>query len=234
MKWINRSRAASFISTSSLISQYFSTTTRPTKSMEIEIKLRLPDSYSHQKLSKILSPFHLETLIQENLFFDTATNQLSKNLAALRLRFYNLNSRSVLSLKAKPVISNGISRVEEQEEPLDPLIGRACVDDPRLLGSISGSKIIKRVKEEFGIGIEELVCLGGFKNVRQVFDWNGLKLEVDETIYDFGTSYEIECETKEPENVKRLIEGLLKDNGVQFSYSDVNKFAVFRSGKLPY
>ena len=39
--------------------------------------------------------------------------------------------------------------------------------------------------------------------------------------------------TKEPEKYKELIEGLLKDNWIEFSYSEANRFAVFRSGKLP-
>ena len=42
--------------------------------------------------------------------------------------------------------------------------------------------------------VKGLVCLGGFKNVRDVYQWNGLSLEVDETKYDWGTVYEIECE----------------------------------------
>ncbi|CAN1147447.1 Triphosphate tunnel metalloenzyme 3 [Linum perenne] len=58
-------------------------------------------------------------------------------------------------------------------------------------------------------------------------------LELDETMYDFGNSYELECETREPEKDKKLIEELLQENGIEFSYSTANKFAVFRSGKLP-
>ncbi|KAJ4851658.1 hypothetical protein Tsubulata_014481 [Turnera subulata] len=198
--------------------------------MEVEVKLRLPDSTSHQKLSSLLSPYHTKTLLQENIFFDTKDSKLAGNRSALRLRFYNLDSRCVLSLKAKPIVTNGISRVEEQEEALDPQVGRLCVSNPERLALLEGSGIMERVKREIGGG---LVCLGGFKNVRQVFVWKGLELEVDETVYDFGTSYEIECESKEPERDKRLIEELLRDNGIEFSYSDVNKFAVFRSGKLP-
>ncbi|OAY52762.1 triphosphate tunnel metalloenzyme 3 [Manihot esculenta] len=202
--------------------------------MEVEVKLRLPDSNAHQKLSTVLSLFRVKTLAQENIFFDSKNSQLTSNLAVLRLRFYNLDSHCVLSLKAKPTISNGISRVEEQEEPLDPQIGRMCVAEPWRLGSLENSNIIGRVRDEFGVKEKEgFVCLGGFRNVRQVFDWKGLKLELDETIYDFGTSYEIECESKDPEKDKRLIEGMLKENGIEFSYSEVNKFAVFRSGKLP-
>lgn len=31
--------------------------------------------------------------------------------------------------------------------------------------------------------------------MRDVIKWNGLTLEVDKTLYDFGTNFEIECET---------------------------------------
>ncbi|KAA8540515.1 hypothetical protein F0562_024567 [Nyssa sinensis] len=201
--------------------------------MEVEVKLRLPDSASHQRLSDLLSPFHTKTLIQENVFFDGANAELSSNLAVLRLRFYDIDSLCVVSLKAKPVISAGISRVEEDEEPIDPAIARACVAEPWRLLSVNSSRILKRVREEFGVGEKGLVCLGGFRNVRAVYDWNGLKLELDETHYDFGTCYEIECESSDPDTAKKLLEELLNHNGISYSYSEVSKFATFRSGKLP-
>lgn len=205
--------------------------------MEVEVKLRLPDSDAHQRLSTVLSQFHLKTHVQENIFFDGANSELSTNLAALRLRFYDLDSHCVLSLKAKPVLTKGISRIEEHEEPLDPAIGRACVAEPwRLLWMDSSSQIMTRVREEYGLGggdDKKLVCLGGFRNVRAVHEWNGLKLELDETLYDFGTCYEVECETLEPESTKNLLEELLKSNGIEYSYSKANKFAIFLSGKLP-
>lgn len=68
--------------------------------------------------------------------------------------------------------------------------------------------------------------------MRNVFDWKGLNLEVDETLFDFGTSYEIECESETPLQAKSLIEELLAGNGIPFSYSMASKFAVFRAGKL--
>ncbi|PKI48468.1 triphosphate tunnel metalloenzyme 3-like [Punica granatum] len=199
--------------------------------MEVEIKLKLPDSTAHQKLSELLSPFHLKTLTQENVFFDSPAAELVKNFAALRLRFYDLDSRCVISLKAKPVISGGISRVEEEEEPLDPVLARTLVAEPSRILSVNPSNVVRRVREEYGV--KELVCLGGFRNVRSVYEWRGLTLELDETMYDFGTSYEIECETVEPERDQKLIEGLLSENGVRYTYSSMNKFAVFRTGKLP-
>ncbi|XVE89035.1 hypothetical protein DITRI_Ditri19aG0117700 [Diplodiscus trichospermus] len=200
--------------------------------MEVEVKLRLPSSDSHQKLSNLLSPFHTKTLVQENIFFDTPTSTLASNNAALRLRLYNLDSYSILSLKSKPKLSQGISQVEEHEEPIDPSLARSFSTDPSgLLELTSSSQIMERVKGEFAV--DELVCLGGFKNVRGVYDWKGLKLELDETIYDFGVSYEIECESKEPERDKKLIQGFLEENGIDYKYSAINKFAVFLSGKIP-
>lgn len=205
--------------------------------MEVEVKLRLPDSTSHQRLCTILSPYHVKTIIQENIFFDGTNSQLSSNLAALRLRFYDLDSHCIISLKSKPQISDGISRIEEDEEPLDPSLGRAAVSEPWRLLVLDSSRIMKRVKEEYGVGDDDeengLICLGGFRNVRGIYEWKGLKLEVDETHYAFGVCYEIECESSEPEKVKILLEELLHINGVEYSYSNANKFAIFRSGKLP-
>lgn len=201
--------------------------------MEVEVKLRLKNSTAHQKLSHLLSPFHKRTLFQENVFFDDKHSKLSSNLAVLRLRFYNLNSHCVLSLKAKPVMSNGISRIQELEEPLPVTTATECLSKPNLLSKID-SKIMALVKNEYGVGEDsEFICLGGFKNVRGIYEWKGLKLELDETIYGFGTCYEIECESLEPERDKKLIEGFLGENGIEYEYSQASKFAIFRSGKLP-
>lgn len=202
--------------------------------MEVEVKLRLPNAVSHQRVSSILSPYHLKTHAQENIFFDGANSELSSKLAVLRLRFYDLDAQCIVSLKAKAVISNGISRIEEDEEPIDPSIGRACVSDPWRLLLIDSSRVIQRVKDEYGIGEKQgLICLDGFRNVRAVYEWKGLKLELDETHYEFGMNYEIECESSDPEKAKDLIEELLKSHGIEYSYSTVSKFAIFRSGKLP-
>ena len=38
-------------------------------------------------------------------------------------------------------------------------------------------------------------CLGGFRNIRDEYDYEGFVLELDETIYPWGTVYEIEVET---------------------------------------
>ncbi|KAH1260847.1 hypothetical protein GmHk_02G003863 [Glycine max] len=71
--------------------------------------MHFPDSATHQKVSNLLALFHPKTLIQKNIF-DGTNKELTSNLPVL-LRFYNLEQHCVLSLKAKPVISAGISRM---------------------------------------------------------------------------------------------------------------------------
>lgn len=129
------------------------------------------------------------------------------------------------------MIVDGVSRVEEDEEEVDFEVGLQCLEDATKLVDVD-SRVARRAREEFGVKAG-FVGLGGFRNVRNVYEWNGVKLEVDETVYDFGTCYEIECESSEPEKVKGMIEEFLKENEIEYSYSQVSKFATFRSGKLP-
>lgn len=44
-------------------------------------------------------------------------------------------------------------------------------------------------------GLKGLKAMGGFRNVRQEFDWQGLVLELDQTKFAHGTVYELEAET---------------------------------------
>ncbi|KAK4385321.1 hypothetical protein Sango_2656100 [Sesamum angolense] len=91
--------------------------------MEVELKFRLPNKSSHQKLLSILSQFHITTLYQRNEFVDGSANELSLQRAVLLLRMY--------------------------EQPRTP------------------------------------------QNVRKVYNWNGVILEVDEAKFEFGEMYEL-------------------------------------------
>lgn len=196
------------------------------------MKLRLRDKASHQKLLSLLSPFHVATHHQYNTFFDGLAEELSSRRAVLRLRFHEESHlpKCFVCLKAKAVIANGVSRVEEDEEEVDPAVGKDCLEDPQKLMNVD-SRVLRRVKEEFGI--KGFVALGGFRNVRGVFEWKGVKLEIDEVKYDFGDMYEVECESLEPERVKGIIEEFFKENEIEYSDSVMSKFAIFRAGKFP-
>jgi hypothetical protein len=43
--------------------------------------------------------------------------------------------------------------------------------------------------------VKELKCLGGFRNERSDYDFEGFKLELDKTMFAHGTVYEVEVET---------------------------------------
>lgn len=203
--------------------------------MEVEVKLSLKHSTDHHQLLTLLSAFYIKTLHQHNLFFDTPTSSLTSQHAFLRLQFLDKDTRCFISLKWKPTLINGVSRVEEDGEEVDPVMAKDCVENPLKLFDLE-SRVVKKIIEEFGVeSALGMVCLGGFENVREVYAWRGLKLVVDETKYEFGTKYEVECEDKDPEKVKRLLEEYLKENGIEYDYSEKSKFAVFRAGnsKLP-
>lgn len=194
------------------------------------MKIRLDDAAAHQKVAQLLAPSHQVTHLQENVFFDGAQNQLSSKRMVLRLRFYNGDQRCVVTLKGKAVIIDGISRGSEVEEDIDVALARACVSDPSLLVRNSECKLLQQIVREYEC--DNFVCLGGFRNVRNVYDWEGVKLELDETHYAFGTTYEIECETTDPERFRQLLGELLDKNGITYRYSTISKFGIFRSGKI--
>lgn len=113
---------------------------------------------------------------------------------------------------------------------MDHQVAKVCCEEPDKMMEVD-SRVLGRVRREFGV--EGFVGLGGFRNVRNVFDWKGVKLEVDEVKYEFGDMYEVECESVEPEKVKGMIEEFFKENGVEYEDSVMSKFAIFRAGKLP-
>lgn len=43
--------------------------------------------------------------------------------------------------------------------------------------------------------MKQLKCLGGFRNERSDYDFEGVKLELDKTMFAHGTVYEVEVET---------------------------------------
>lgn len=193
------------------------------------MKLRLADAAAHEKVAALLAPSHQVTHLQENVFFDGAAQQLSSARMVLRLRFYNGDQRCVVTLKGKAVIIDGISRGSEVEEDIDVGLARSCVADPsQLVGS--GCKLLEQIIREYQC--ENFVCLGGFRNVRNVYDWEGVQLELDETQYAFGTTHEIECETTDPERFRQLLSELLDKNGISYRYSTISKFGIFRAGKI--
>lgn len=142
------------------------------------MKLRLPSAEAHARVAELLKPSQEATFLQENIFFDGANQELSSNRVVLRIRFYNCDTKCVLTVKGRAVLVDGIGRATEEEEEIEPQQGRAYVDNPGLL-SAAPIPVLASLRER--LNCQSFVCLGGFKNVRKVFGWEGHKIELDET-----------------------------------------------------
>ncbi|CAN1725407.1 hypothetical protein LINPERHAP1_LOCUS65 [Linum perenne] len=118
--------------------------------MEIEVKLSLPNAESHARFKTLISQSHLKTINQLNLFFDTTTSALSSKRAVLRLRFLD-ESSCIVSPKAKAVMVDGVSWVEEDEEEIDAGLGRACADESRQPGLVGDKQREKMSVGEVGL-----------------------------------------------------------------------------------
>ncbi|XP_039824521.1 triphosphate tunnel metalloenzyme 3-like [Panicum virgatum] len=103
----------------------------------------------------------------------------------------------MLALKRHPRVEANVSRIEEVEEPLDPALALACANDPAGLSGVD-SPIVHLVTSEDGVGEDAapFICIGGFRQMRAVYELEdgSLVLEFDETRFNFGTSYKLECD----------------------------------------
>ena len=64
-----------------------------------------------------------------------------------------------------------------------------------ILFPLSSSDLYHKTGDCSEIKPKHLVCLGGFRNTRKDIKYEGLKMELDETTYEWGKCYEIEVET---------------------------------------
>ena len=126
-------------------------------------------------------------------------------------------------------MKDGIGRAPEIEEEVSADVARAFVSQPDMMLQHK-SDILGNLRQTYGIS--NLMCLGGFKNLRKLYSWGGLKLEVDQTMYDWGTLYEIECETVEPERARGKLEEFLNRHNIPFQWTSSSKFANFINKSL--
>jgi len=202
---------------------------------EVEIKLELTSQSDYLKVQQILGA-PLEVHEQENIFFDGKKQELSSRRSMLRFRFYGGHPpKCILTLKSNSSISGGIQRSQEVEEDIDYSIARQIVGDTSKMGQLSnrvgGSQVMGGIFGEYKLPSDGFVCLGGFFNRREIYQYGALHLELDKTTFEFGTVYEIEVETANPDHVKNELESVLNSNGVKYTSSPISKFGRFVSGK---
>lgn len=198
--------------------------------MEVEIKLRLPNKEAHDKVAEALKDSYIETHDQENFFYEGSEKELNKAKVSLRTRFYGVDKKCVITMKGRQSMVGGVGTATEVEEDCNPAEARTWLKDPDALLNLKGSNILEKLRTE--LKPKHLVCLGGFKNLRQDYNYEGLKMELDETSYEWGTCYEIEIETEDPEPTKVKLEQFLESKGIPYKYGTKTKFANFRQRTL--
>eukprot|EP00158_Paraphelidium_tribonemae_P002067 Partr_v1_DN25087_c2_g1_i1_m50733 putative Adenylate cyclase len=200
--------------------------------MEVEVKLRIASKEDHAKVEQCLKSEPFAVHRQENRFFDGDAGQLGATKSVMRVRTINEGFAYILTLKANSILRDGISRVEETEETLPPPLAQALLDDPNCISRMaSQSPLLTLIMKRFDV-TGNWKEIGRYQTIRKKFRWNELVLELDETMYSFGTAYEIEVETEQPEIVKLQLERLLRDNDIHFKNSGRNKFVNMIRGSI--
>ena len=207
--------------------------------MEVEVKLRLPNKQAHDAVAAALVASgrgkQLATHEQENFFLDGPNTELSSKMAVLRIRFYDGDRRALVTLKGKQKLVDGVGRGTEVEFDFpDAAAARKFVQGQGASSKPSSAfleqapqdnQVLKSLREDYAA--TELVCIGGFRNVRKEFSFEGHTLELDETRFEHGTVFEIEVESADPEPLKAKLEAFLRENGIEFEYSATTKFANY-------
>ena len=163
--------------------------------------------------SKLAQSTFIGTEWQENTFLDGPTREFESQRRTIRLRkatrfqadTNTTQPHSVITLKGNGKLVDGVSRIEELEEGIDEETLELLLKDPkRIREFVAKYPLLDKVVKEHPKP-DELRIIGRFKNCRNIFKWNELKIEVDETSYSFGDAYEIEIETEEPQKAHDLM-----------------------------
>ncbi len=68
-------------------------------SLQVEIKLRLPNKEAHDKVAAALKDSYIEAHDQENFFYEGSEKELNKAKVSLRTRFYGVDKKCVIAMK---------------------------------------------------------------------------------------------------------------------------------------
>jgi uncharacterized protein YjbK len=190
---------------------------------EIEIKLSLDESdYFRCRFFFDEKAEYQERLEQENFYFDTTERYFISRGAMLRVRC--ANRIFVLTIKERVQDKEGCFRCQETEYELDiptkyPTLSGVNIKDVQLFLQTAFLPVV--------LPVEELVPLGTLYNRRDVWLWEGLKIELDKTDFGAHADFELECETEFPSEVSERLKVLFKTLGVAFVPQTKTKFRRF-------
>ena len=215
-----------------------------TTGKEIELKYVLASPSDAEKLKSVLGA-PLETIHQENTFFDTDRGGLIAARSALRLRIERPEggeARAVLAFKSSGRIEEALAVRDEIECGVDAAAASAAIASgtvAELLATGAAREVRQAAEQAAGdLGEGPLNVVGGFSNVRHVYRparLGGGELLLDMVTYPpaAGGAEVIELEAEaasEPEvpALREAVEEMLNVSGASFSPGTEGKYARLR------
>eukprot|EP00759_Apiculatamorpha_spiralis_P057233 PhF_6_TR8512/c0_g1_i1/m.13323 len=203
--------------------------------MEMECKVVLSGLEAMEKLRPLLG-HTLAMESQENHFFDSPDNALSRSATTLRLRILPEKSIAECTLKEDAHTTHGTT-LRWNTSALFPLtFAQQCLDDPDTLVT-HDSPISAVLRSKYSV--QTLKYVGGFRTSRRVFGHpgsevqrSGLTLKLDTVEYPFGTQYEVEV-AGVVVPISDVLEELclyLGKVGVAHEKSEGSKYEIFIKG----
>eukprot|EP00906_Rhabdomonas_costata_P035170 RCo049433 len=188
--------------------------------MEIQIKYTV----SKVDFSKLKAPLQSglkRVIAQENHFFDGTSDELRLQGAVFRLRVLPESSEVTIKESA-PVDSGSTLRWTETAFLSNEQAGEA-LRDPDVMLTMQGP-LFESLRSKYQV--QALKRLGGFKNSREVYEWNAEcpLLHLDSTEYPSGVVYEIEMSDSGCLPITDFQEKLIElFESLQLSYSPSTK-----------
>ncbi len=196
--------------------------------LERELKLRLDGAEAARRLGRVLGvPF--ETVEQVNLYLETADRQVAAGRSMVRLR--REEGRWILTYKRGLRVQAGYFEAREVEAvlPAGPKTRWSEADLPRL-EQLAPLLALRADGVAGGLSVS-----GQVHNLRVRHRLsNGDILELDRTRFPGDrVDWEVEVETRRPEEVRVLLAGLAEEAGVVLEEQQQTKYERFLEAVKP-
>jgi uncharacterized protein YjbK len=196
--------------------------------IECELKMRLPGEQAARRLGTVLGA-PLATVEQVNLYLETADGQVASGPSMVRLR--REEGRWTLTYKRGLQVQAGYFEAREVEALLD-----ASPEAEWSEADLPGLESLAPLRALRADGVPgELSVLGEVYNLRASYRLsNGDILELDRTRFPGGREdWEVEVETRRPEEVRALLADLFDRVGVALEEQRQTKYERFLEAISP-
>lgn len=196
------------------------------ENVEVEVTIDL-DKEGYEKFCSAMKPFLIDIYDQWNILFDTVDHSLLKSYKRCRIRSIDAqnsdNQYTICSKMGKSDSINGaIARRREVETNISKEQFDNIVHHPENYYRLAPVEIQNELSEFKDI---DFCFLVDFRSIRRIFELNGLRIESDEcTLSDETKFYQLEVESKNPEEAKSCLVKKLNELGIKYKEAEHGKY----------